>query len=237
LSFGYQQEQFMVLKMEASWHRELADELTKPYIAELKEFIAKEKGDNQVIYPPENLVFNAFLHTPFDQVKVVIIGQDPYHGPGQAHGLCFSVPCGIPLPPSLKNIYLEIEKDVGIPPSKDGCLVSWTKQGVLLLNATLTVRSGEPKSHYGRGWERFTDAVVARLLARQDPLVFVLWGRSAKEKLEHILQNQKTPHAVLTAAHPSPFSAYSGFFGCRHFSQVNAFLEKWGKAPIDWTVS
>lgn len=226
----------MGMKLEASWHHQLQNEIEQPYIKQLKDFIVQEKAQNKVVYPPESLIFNAFLHTPFDKVKVVIIGQDPYHGPGQAHGLCFSVPCGIPLPPSLKNIYLELEQDLGIPPAKDGCLSAWAKQGVLLLNATMTVRSGEPKSHYGQGWERFTDAIVARLLQREDPIVFVLWGKSAQEKLEHILQNQKTPHAVLTAAHPSPFSAYSGFFGCRHFSKVNALLEKWEKTPIDWRI-
>ncbi|MBS0604784.1 MAG: uracil-DNA glycosylase [Verrucomicrobia bacterium] len=227
----------MGMKLESSWHRELEAEIEQPYIAGLKDFVAKQKLEGKVVYPPESLIFNAFLHTPFDKVKVVIIGQDPYHGPGQAHGLCFSVPCGIPVPPSLKNIYLELEQDLGIPPPKDGCLSSWAKQGVLLLNATLTVRAGEPKSHYGLGWERFTDAVVRRLIKREDPIVFVLWGKSAQEKLEHILQDQKTAHAVLTAPHPSPFSAYSGFFGCRHFSKINAFLEKWGKTPIDWRLS
>jgi uracil-DNA glycosylase len=226
----------MGMKLEASWHRELEQELTQPYIQQLKTFLNEEKAQNRVIYPPESLVFNAFRYTPFNQVKVVIIGQDPYHGPGQAHGLSFSVPCGIPLPPSLKNIFLELQQDLGIPPSKEGCLSSWAKQGVLMLNATLTVRAGEPKSHYGQGWERFTDAVVARLLKREDPIVFILWGRSAKEKLEQILHNQATPHAVLTAAHPSPFSAYSGFFGSRPFSKVNELLQKWGKTPIDWRV-
>jgi uracil-DNA glycosylase len=228
---------FMGMKIEASWHRQMQEELSKSYIEQLKKFIAQEKAENKIIYPPESLVFNAFLHTPFDQVKVVIIGQDPYHGPNQAHGLSFSVQSGIPLPPSLKNIFLELEQDLGIPRSQDGCLASWAKQGVLLLNATLTVRAGEPKSHYGQGWERFTDAVVSCLLKRQDPLVFVLWGASAQEKLKAILHDQKTPHAVLTAAHPSPFSAHQGFFGCRHFSKVNALLEKWGKTPIDWRVS
>jgi uracil-DNA glycosylase len=225
------------MKIEASWHHELKEELALPYIAELKNFLGQEKQNNQAVYPPEPMVFNAFRHTPFSKVKVVIMGQDPYHGPGQAHGLSFSVPSGIDLPPSLRNIYLEMEKDLGIPPSKNGCLTSWGEQGVLLLNATLTVRADAPKSHYGRGWERFTDAVVDRLIKREDPLVFLLWGRSAKEKLSAIVQNQKTPHAVLTAAHPSPLSAYNGFFGCRHFSQANAFLEKWGKTPIDWRVA
>ena len=169
-------------------------------------------------------------------MKVVIIGQDPYHGPGQAHGLCFSVPSGVRLPPSLKNIYLEIEKDLGLSSCKNGCLLPCAKQGVLLLNATLTVRAAEPKSHYGNGWEQFTDAVVERLIEREDPIVFLLWGKSAQEKLEGILSHKKTPHVVLTAAHPSGFSAYRGFFGCRHFSQVNTLLEKWGKTPIDWRI-
>ncbi len=226
----------MAMKLEAGWYRQLSDEIAKPYVQQLKDFLAKEKMENRIVYPADSLIFNAFLHTPFEQVKVVIIGQDPYHGPGQAHGLSFSVPCGIPLPPSLKNIFLELEQDLNIPPSKEGCLSSWAKQGVLLLNATLTVCSGEPKSHYGQGWERFTDAVVECLLRREDPIVFVLWGKSAQEKLEHILQNRKTPHAVLTAAHPSPFSAYNGFFGCRHFSKINEYLKNWGKTPINWRI-
>lgn len=226
----------MGMKLESSWHQELAEEIGKPYIAELKNFLSAERSSGKSIFPPEPLVFNAFLQTPFHKVKVVIIGQDPYHGPNQAHGLCFSVQKGTPLPPSLKNIYQELQQDLGIPPSPEGNLLSWAQQGVLLLNATLTVCAHQPKSHYGRGWERFTDAVVAHLVARQDPLVFVLWGKSAQEKVQHILGNKSTHHAVLTAPHPSPFSAYSGFFGCRHFSQVNALLEKWGKTPIDWTV-
>lgn len=227
----------MSMKLEASWHHELQEEIEKDYIKRLKRFISQEKRENKVIYPHESLVFNAFLHTPFSKVKVVIIGQDPYHGPGQAHGLSFSVPGGIPLPPSLKNIFLELEQDLGIFPSKEGCLSSWAKQGVLLLNATLTVRKGEPKSHYGKGWELFTDAVVSHLIKREDPIAFVLWGRSAHEKLEHIQQNKKMPHEILTAAHPSPYSAHIGFFGCRHFSKTNAFLEKWGKTPIDWRIN
>jgi uracil-DNA glycosylase len=226
----------MKMKLEASWHQELRDEIAKDYVKRLKEFLVQEKAENKIIYPHESLVFNAFMHTPFSQVKAVIIGQDPYHGPGQAHGLSFSVPHGIALPPSLKNIYTELEQDLGVPTSKAGCLSCWAKQGVLLLNATLTVRQGEPKSHYGKGWEQFTDAIVAHLIRREDPIVFILWGKSAHEKLQHILQNQKTPHAVLTAPHPSPYSAYSGFFGCRHFSKTNEFLVKWGKGAIDWRV-
>ena len=225
------------MKLEASWHQALKEEIVKDYIQGLKAFLSQEKADHKIIYPDESLIFNAFLHTPFSQVKVVIIGQDPYHGPGQAHGLSFSVQKGIALPPSLKNIFLELEQDLGIPPSKEGCLSPWAMQGVLLLNATLTVRKGEPKSHYGKGWEQFTDAVVAHLIKREDPLVFLLWGKSAQEKLQHIQHDQKMPHLVLTAAHPSPYSAHSGFFGCRHFSQANRFLEGCGKVPINWKLS
>ncbi len=227
----------MSMKLEASWHQVLSEEISQPYVKHLKDFLKLEKSANRAIYPPEPQVFNAFLQTPFAKVKVVIIGQDPYHGPKQAHGLCFSVPKGIDIPPSLRNIFLELEQDLAIPPATDGCLLSWAKQGALLLNATLTVRAGEAKSHYGQGWERFTDAVVAKLLQRTDPIVFVLWGRSAQEKLEHIMNNRQTPHAVLTAAHPSPLSAYNGFFGCRHFSKINALLAEWGKEPIDWKLN
>ena len=223
----------MVMKLAASWHEVLKEELSKPYIADLKKFLAQEKAENKIIYPSEELIFNAFLHTPFERVKVVIMGQDPYHGPGQAHGLSFSVPCGIPQPPSLKNIFKEQNQDLNINLPKEGCLSSWAKQGVLLLNATLTVRSGEPKSHYGRGWEVFTDAVVAKLVERKDPLVFVLWGKSAQEKIGSVLEGKTTSHVVLTAAHPSPYSVL-GFFGCHHFSQINEALKKWGKDPINW---
>lgn len=224
------------MMLEKSWHNKLAHEIQKPYIQLLKEFLEKEKARGLLIYPPEPLVFNAFLQTPFDQVKVVLIGQDPYHGQGQAHGLSFSVPAGVRFPPSLKNIFLELEQDVGMQLPKEGCLLPWAQQGVLLLNATLTVRSGQPRSHYGKGWERFTDAVVEQLLEREDPVIFILWGKSAQEKLEQIKKNQQIRHAVLTAVHPSPYSAHAGFFGCRHFSQANAILEKWGKAPIAWNL-
>lgn len=223
-----------MMKMEASWHAKLKDEIAQPYVRDLKEFLAEEKRRGMEVYPQEPQVFNAFLYTPFDQVKVVIMGQDPYHGVGQAHGLSFSVPCGVRCPPSLKNIFTELHDDLNIPISQDGCLSKWAKQGVLLLNATLTVRAGEPRSHHGKGWERFTDAVVSKLVERDDPIVFILWGKSAQEKCEQILQHEKKGHAVLTAAHPSPYSAHSGFFGCRHFSKTNKFLEKWGKNPIDW---
>ena len=222
------------MKLESSWHQLLHEEIQKPYIQELKAFLQREQQQNAVVYPPEPLVFSAFLHAPYTAVKVVIMGQDPYHGKGQAHGLSFSVLEGVRPPPSLKNIFSEIEQDLGIPAPNTGCLIPWAKQGVLLLNATLTVRSGEPRSHYGKGWERFTDAVVAKLIEREDPVVFMLWGKSAQEKLQPILDAKKTSHAVLTAAHPSPYSAYSGFFGCRHFSKANDYLKQWGKTPIDW---
>lgn len=221
------------MKLEKSWHEKLKEELGQPYIRELKNFLAQEKLDQRTIYPQETQVFNAFLYTPYEQVKVVIMGQDPYHGAGQAHGLSFSVPCGVRCPPSLKNIFAELEADLQIPVSQDGCLSKWAKQGVLLLNATLTVRAGEPRSHYGKGWERFTDAVVKKLTEREDPIIFVLWGKSAQEKCEKILQSGDKRHVILTAAHPSPYSV-DGFFGCRHFSKVNHFLEKWGKTPINW---
>ncbi len=224
----------MSMKLEKGWHQALQDEIAKPYIQALKAFLAQERSESKTVYPPEPLIFNAFLQAPFAEVKVVIIGQDPYHGAGQAHGLSFSVLPGVAFPPSLRNIFTEMEVDLGLAPPKVGCLLPWAKQGVLMLNATLTVRAGEPRSHYGKGWEQFTDAVVRKLVERDDPVVFILWGKSAKEKLDAVLQYQSTKHAVLTAAHPSPYSAYAGFFGCRHFSKTNAFLEKWGKTPIDW---
>lgn len=217
------------MKLAKNWHKLLEEEISKPYIKELKAFL-----DSEQFYPPDDLVFHAFALTSYDQVKVVIMGQDPYHGPGQAHGMCFSVPKGVPLPPSLKNIYKELEADLKIPPAKSGCLDSWARQGVLLLNATLTVRPNAPKSHYGKGWEQFTDAVIAKLAERKDPIVFMLWGSSAKEKCAHLLKT--THHVVLTAAHPSPLSAHAGFFGCRHFSKANEYLQKWGKTPIDWQI-
>lgn len=222
----------MNMKLEKSWHEKLKNEISQPYIQELKAFLEQEKKDGKIIYPPEPLIFNAFLQTPFDKVKVVISGQDPYHGAGQAHGLSFSVLPGVTPPPSLKNIFKELETDLGIPRPSHGCLISWAQQGVLLLNATLTVRAGEPKSHYGKGWERFTDAVIDILAQRPDPLVFLLWGKSAQEKCHKVLGSH---HAVFQSAHPSPYSA-DKFFGCRHFSKANEFLKKNGKEPIDWTV-
>lgn len=221
------------MKMEKSWKEKLEDEFKKPYIEELKLFLEKECRES-LVYPPKEQIFQAFLDTPFDQVKVVIVGQDPYHGKGQAHGLSFSVLEGQKLPPSLKNIFKELKSDLGIEIPVTGNLTPWAKQGVLLLNATLTVREGLPKSHFEKGWEKFTDRVIDLLVAREDPIVFLLWGKSAQEKGAKILSNQR--HQVFIAAHPSPFSV-TGFLGCRHFSKTNQCLEKWGKKPICWDLS
>ena len=215
----------------SSWNDLLAGEFEKPYMLRLKEFLIRERASH-VVYPPTEAVFQALRETPFDQVKVVIIGQDPYHGEGQAHGLSFSVPKGIPSPPSLQNIFKELQADVGMPRPTHGCLTDWAKQGVLLLNATLTVRTNEAKSHHGQGWEEFTNRVVERLYAKTDPIVFLLWGKSA---LQYALQHPL--HLVLTAPHPSPLSAHAGFLGCRHFSQTNAFLKQRGKTEINWSLA
>lgn len=222
--------------MEASWLKRLQGEFEKPYMKDLESFLGGELRSGAHIYPPFELVFNAFCQTPFENVKVVIMGQDPYHGAGQAHGLSFSVQKGVAPPPSLQNIFKELRDDVGFTPPGHGCLIDWAHQGVLLLNATLTVREGEPKSHFGKGWEMFTDRVVQLLCERKDPIVFILWGRSAAEKFEHICSNA-AHHLVLKAPHPSPFSAHTGFLGCRHFSQTNQFLKKVGKEPINWTLA
>ncbi len=225
----------MTMMLEKSWRSLLDQEVNKPYIAQLKHYLEREIEEGKVVYPPMEEVFAAFRYAPFEKVKVVIIGQDPYHGPQQAEGLSFSVKPGVKIPPSLKNIYRELVDDVGISMPTHGSLMKWAEQGVLLLNATLTVRQGEPKSHYGRGWEVFTDKVVEELCKRKDPLVFLLWGRSAAEKCETILGAGEHPHVVLKAAHPSPYSV-TGFFGCRHFSKANECLKKWGKEPINWQV-
>lgn len=220
-------------ELEPSWKKALQGELSQPYMAQLAAYVACERSSGAAIYPPQDLVFNTFWQTPFDQVKVVIVGQDPYHGPGQAHGLCFSVPQGIANPPSLQNIFKEMTADLKLSATpKHGCLLSWAKQGVLLLNATLTVRQGEPMSHHGKGWERFTDAVIAKLCERSDPLIFVLWGKSAQEKCRHF--KGFSAHHVLMAPHPSPLSAHQGFFGCSHFSKINELLVKQGKKTINW---
>lgn len=215
--------------LENSWRKILETELKKPYIKKLEAFLEEEKG---LFYPPQEEVFEAFRKTPFEKVRVVIVGQDPYHGENQAHGLSFSVKKNMPLPPSLKNIYKELQQDLGVIPSKEGFLGKWADQGVLLLNTTLTVRKKEPLSHFGKGWEKFTDAVIEALLKKEDPIVFILWGNHAKEKCKTALH---TKHLVLTAAHPSPFSVKK-FLGCRHFSKTNTFVESLKKKPIDWVV-
>jgi uracil-DNA glycosylase len=216
--------------IEESWKKILEEEFNKPYFVELKLFLQEEKKKYR-IYPPGPLIFNAFNLAPFDRVKAVIIGQDPYHGPGQAHGLCFSVPAGVAQPPSLVNIFKELQDDLGIPPPSHGNLEKWAGQGVLLLNATLTVRQNQAGSHQNRGWETFTDAVIMKLSEMKEGLVFILWGNFAIAKRSLI---DPAKHHFLTAAHPSPFSSHKGFFGCRHFSKVNDILRTAGKEEIDW---
>lgn len=220
----------MNVKIEESWKKELAAEFEKPYFAELTEFVRSEYFATTV-YPPAKLIFNAFDHCPFDKVKAVIIGQDPYHGPGQANGLCFSVNKEIKMPPSLVNIFKEISSDTGKPMPTDGDLTRWSRQGVLLLNATLTVRAGNAGSHQRRGWETFTDAAIRILAEKRENLVFILWGSYAQQKGAFIDRNR---HLVLTSPHPSPLSAYAGFFGNHHFTLTNDYLAKHGKEPIDW---
>lgn len=222
----------MDVRIEKGWKEQLKGEFDKEYFARLTGLVRREYADPQLtVYPPASRIFSAFDLVPFDQVKVVIIGQDPYHGPGQANGLSFSVNPGIDIPPSLRNIFKEINADTGAAIPADGDLTRWARQGVLMLNATLTVRAHQPKSHSGLGWERFTDAAVAALNEHRDNLVFMLWGSDAIRKGTMIDRNR---HLVLTAAHPSPLSAYRGFFGCRHFSQANAYLSAHGLSPILW---
>lgn len=222
----------VLFELQPSWHKALHEELKREYIVSLAAFVEMERRVHTPIYPPKELTFNALINTPIDLVKVVIVGQDPYHGPGQAHGLSFSVPKGVAIPPSLRNIYKELKSDLGLLEPNHGCLIPWARQGVLLLNSTLTVREGKPKSHYGRGWERFTDAILAEIGKKEQPVVFLLWGNSAKEKVERL--NLDKRHAILTCAHPSPLSAHHGFLGCRHFSKANEFLVKTESTPIDW---
>ena len=219
------------LNLEASWKKYLTAEFEQPYMQALKKFLQTEKQQRKIIYPLGANIFNAFNSTPIDQVKVVILGQDPYHGPNQAHGLSFSVQLGIKPPPSLVNIYKELKTDLGIQIAPHGCLADWAKQGVLLLNSILTVEQGNPGSHRGKGWEIFTDKVIEILNLRDKPIVFVLWGSYAQKKGQAINPNK---HLVLTAAHPSPFSAHRGFLGCKHFSKINQQLQVWGEQPINW---
>lgn len=220
----------MNVQIEESWKAHLAAEFEKPYFIQLTNFVRHEYQTN-VCYPPGKLIFNAFNLCPFDKVKVVIIGQDPYHGPGQAHGLCFSVNDGVPFPPSLQNIFKEIHNDTGADMPTTGNLTRWAEQGVLLLNATLTVRAHQAGSHQRMGWEEFTDAAIKALSDNREHLVFILWGSYAQKKGAVI---DRTKHLVLTSAHPSPLSAYHGFFGNKHFSLTNAYLEQHGQTPIQW---
>ncbi len=219
-------------RLPPSWLAPLEREFEQPYMRELRAFLVEEKRQHRV-FPPGDEIFAAFEHTPFDRVRVVVLGQDPYHGPGQAHGLCFSVRRGVPVPPSLDNIYKELRADLGLTPPRHGDLTAWADRGVLLLNATLTVREHAANSHRGRGWETFTDRVVEALDQGRDGLVFLLWGRSAAQKAARI---DRRRHHVLSAPHPSPLSAHAGFFGSRPFSKINAWLTERGEPPIDWSL-
>ena len=220
----------MDVRLEPSWKSRLADEFAKPYFKELTDFVRGEYKERSV-YPPPACIFQALDLVPFDEVRVVVLGQDPYHGPGQAHGLCFSVPDGVPFPPSLRNIFQEIHDDLGVPVPATGNLKHWADQGVLLLNATLTVEAGKAGSHQGKGWETFTDAIIGKLNDEREGIVFLLWGAYAQKK-GAIIDRKK--HLVLTAPHPSPLSAHNGFFGCRHFSKTNGYLKSRGQPEIEW---
>lgn len=219
------------IKMEASWKNQLMSEFEKDYMKNLKQFLKQEQSKKKTIYPKGPEYFAAFNHTPFEKVKVIILGQDPYHGPKQAHGLCFSVRPGVKIPPSLQNIYKEMRTDLGIEQPQHGYLTKWADQGVLLLNATLTVEAGKAGSHQKKGWEEFTDQAIHRLNEQREGLVFMLWGSYAQKKGEFI---DRKKHLVLTAPHPSPLSARRGFFGSRHFSKANEYLKAQGQEPIDW---
>lgn len=223
----------MDVAIENSWKERLNAEFDKPYFIQVTEFLKQELRAGKVIYPPGKLIFNAFACTPFHEVKVVIIGQDPYHNPGQAHGLSFSVQDGVAPPPSLVNIFKEIQSDLGLQLSGTGNLEKWAKQGVLLLNASLTVEANNPMSHSKAGWHLFTDEVIRQVSAGKEHVVFLLWGRFAQNK-ETLIDSSK--HLILKSAHPSPLSAYNGFFGCGHFSKANAWLQQHGIRPIDWSL-
>ena len=221
------------IKLHESWKAPLADEFAAPYMAELRAFLVAEKAKGKRIFPKGSEWFRALDLTPLEKVRVVIIGQDPYHGEDQAHGLCFSVQPGVRTPPSLVNIYKELQADLGIAPARHGFLEHWAQQGVLLLNAVLTVEMAQAASHQGKGWEKFTDAIIRLVNARAEPCVFLLWGAYAQKKAGFV---DTSRHLVLKSAHPSPLSAYNGFFGSRPFSQTNAFLESHGRTPIDWAL-
>lgn len=222
------------IQIEESWKQALADEFERPYFRDLRTFLQAEKAAGKVIYPPGSLIFNAFNSTPFDKVRVVILGQDPYHGAGQAHGLCFSVQHGVKPPPSLVNMYKELKDDIaGFEIPNHGCLQKWTEQGVFLLNAILTVEANKPASHQKQGWEEFTNAVIQKLSKEREGLIFILWGNFAQQKAVLI---DESKHTILKAAHPSPFSAYNGFFGCKHFSKTNEILKAREEREIDWQI-
>lgn len=221
-----------MLKLPNEWSNALQDEIEKDYFKELCTFVEDEYNSN-VIYPPKEDVFNALKYTSLEDVKVVILGQDPYFNEKQAHGLCFSVQLGVDVPPSLRNIYTELETDLGLVRPNNGYLTKWAKQGVLMLNTVLTVRAENPNSHQGKGWEKFTDAIIRKLNEQDRPIVYMLWGKPAQTKIK-MLNNPN--HLILKAPHPSPLSAYRGFFGCKHFSTANDFLEKNGLLPIDWQI-
>ncbi|MBU3804933.1 MAG: uracil-DNA glycosylase [Candidatus Cellulosilyticum pullistercoris] len=221
-----------MVQFHNSWDKHLAEEFKKPYYIALRQFL-KEEYCTQTIYPNMHDIFNALQTTSYEDVKVVILGQDPYHGEGQAHGMAFSVQPGVKTPPSLVNIYKELQSTMGCYIPNNGYLMKWAKQGILLLNTVLTVRAGKPQSHKGKGWEIFTDRIISILNEREDPIIFVLWGAPAKKKASLITAPQ---HKILTAAHPSPLSAYNGFFGCNHFNQINEYLKEMGKTPIDFQI-
>ncbi|KGO98415.1 uracil-DNA glycosylase [Novilysobacter defluvii] len=221
------------IQLEPSWKERVGGWLERPEMRALSAHLRERKRARVEVYPPGGDIFAAFAATPFDRVRVVVLGQDPYHGPGQAHGLCFSVRPGVPVPPSLVNIYKELQADLGIPPVPHGCLLPWARQGVLLLNAVLTVEAGRPGAHQGLGWEGFTDHVVDVLAREREDLVFLLWGSYAQKKGAVI---DRTRHCVLRAPHPSPLSAHRGFLGCGHFSKANRYLASRGKAPVDWAL-
>ena len=222
------------IQLEASWKQHLLNEFDQPYMQQLRDFLVAEKQAGKVIYPKGSDMFNAFDYTPFDEVKVVILGQDPYHGPNQAHGLCFSVQPGVVVPPSLKNMYKELQRDLNVQPPNHGCLTEWAQQGVLLLNSVLSVQQNQAASHQGKGWEQFTDQVIRHINDKHEHIVFLLWGSYAQRKGQFI---DRQRHLVLTSAHPSPLSAHRGFLGNGHFSQTNEYLQVHHKDPINWQLN